>query len=63
MTLKEAWSLVLAAEVALFVDDELYFDGDVFELEKILTDNHLWDLELEGFSTWCGKLRIRIYHK
>lgn len=63
MTLKEAWSLVLAAEVALFVDDELYFDGDVSELEKILTDNCFWDLELEGFSTWCGKLRIRIYHK
>lgn len=63
MTIKDAWSLVLAAQVALFVDGELYADGDVCEIEELLTAHRLWDLELEGFSTWCGKLRIRINHE
>lgn len=62
MTLKEVWSLVCSAECCLAIDGEIFASGDTVEVERAVEENWLWGLEVEGFSTLDGRLKIIAYH-
>lgn len=62
MKLGEAWDYVIAASSCLFVDNEFFAGFDTIELEKTIDENDLWDLEVEGFATFDGYLKIIAYH-
>lgn len=58
MTLKEAWELVCSAECCLAIGGEIVASGDTVEVEQAIKRDWLWGLEVEGFSTLDGRLKI-----
>lgn len=62
MKLKDAWKLVCSADCYIFIDGEFFAGGDVVEVEKTVEETGLWTLDVEGFSTFNGYLKIIAYH-
>ena len=62
MKLRDFWDFILAPEIVLVVDNEIFYMGDIIEAEKKATAAGLWLLEVEGVSVYANRLRLRVYH-
>ena len=54
--------MVCTDDVCIFVDDEFFEGFTMNEVETAIKNAWLWDLEVEGFSTYMGYLKIIAYH-
>lgn len=61
MKLRKAWELIYPDDVWLFIDGEPFAGINKTEVEKEIEENNLWDIEVIGFSTFNGYLKIIAY--